>query len=37
MIKFIMKRNLTKKLFRFFAEESTHGLHKGDKPIKIIN
>lgn len=30
-----MKNNLIKQIFRKFAEESTHGLHKGDKPLKL--
>ena len=32
-----MKRNLFKKSLRFFADDSSHGLHKGDKPIKIFS
>ncbi len=30
-----MKKKLFQITFWFFAAESTHGLHHGDKPIKV--
>lgn len=30
-----MKFKTLKNCLKFFAEETNHGLHKGDKPIKV--